>query len=279
MKLFAISDLHIGFAANRRAVAAMRPHPDDWLAVSGDVADTEADFASALDLLVPKFRQVLWVPGNHELWTMPDEPTALRGVRKYERLVQLCRTRGVLTPADPYPVWPGPPPPNSPEGVPYIVAPLFVLYDYSFRPSHVADDEAVQWAEDSGVLCTDEALLWPDPYPSRPAWCAALCDEAERRLAALPADARTILVNHFPLLEEDVFLPRIPRFSIWCGTRRTSDWHRRFRASVVVYGHLHIRTTRLRDGVRFEEVSLGYPRQWSAERRIESYLREILPGP
>ena len=30
------------------------------------------------------------------------------------------------------------------------------------------------------------------------------------------------------------------------------------------------------DGVRFEEVSLGYPRQWSAARGITSYLRQIL---
>ena len=56
-------------------------------------------------------------------------------------------------------------------------------------------------------------------------------------------------------------LPLIPRFTIWCGTRRTADWHRRFRAAAVVYGHLHPKL-RLLDGVRFHEVSLGYPRQW-----------------
>ena len=44
-------------------------------------------------------------------------------------------------------------------------------------------------------------------------------------------------------------------------------------------GHLHIRSTRFVDGVRFEEVSLGLGRQWSRERGIEGYLREILPGP
>jgi hypothetical protein len=30
--------------------------------------------------------------------------------------------------------------------------------------------------------------------------------------------------------------------------------------------------------VRYEEVSLGYPRDWRADRGIEWYLREILPG-
>ena len=74
-------------------------------------------------------------------------------------------------------------------------------------------------------------------------------------------------------------MPRIPRFSIWCGTRRSEDWHLRFRAAAVVYGHLHIPATHHRDGVRFEEVSLGYPRQWDAEKGPARYLREILPGP
>ncbi len=52
----------------------------------------------------------------------------------------------------------------------------------------------------------------------------------------------------------------------------------RFPVKVVVSGHLHIRGTSWRDGVRFEEVSLGYPRQWRAERGIGTYFREILPG-
>ena len=50
-------------------------------------------------------------------------------------------------------------------------------------------------------------------------------------------------------------------------------------AKVVVAGHLHVRTTDWIDGVRFEEVSLGYPRHWRRQRGIDGYLREILPGP
>jgi hypothetical protein len=72
--------------------------------------------------------------------------------------------------------------------------------------------------------------------------------------------------------------PRIPRFSIWCGTTITEDWATRFRARAVVSGHLHLRTTLWRHGVRYEEVSLGYPRDWRPERGPDWYLREILPA-
>ena len=53
-----------------------------------------------------------------------------------------------------------------------------------------------------------------------------------------------------------------PEFALWCGTTATADWHTRYNAVCSVYGHLHIPRTTYYDGVRFEEVSLGYPREW-----------------
>ncbi|MCB1036390.1 MAG: metallophosphoesterase, partial [Acidobacteria bacterium] len=154
------------------------------------------------------------------------------------------------------------------------------LYDYTFRPPHVPPDGAVSWAADSGVLCSDEILLAPDPYPSREAWCAARLTYTEERLAQAAADGdHLILINHWPLREDLLFLRRVPRFSIWCGSKQTEDWHTRFPVAAVVYGHLHIKGTHFRHGVRFEECSLGYPRDWHRDRGIAFYLRQILPEP
>ena len=154
-----------------------------------------------------------------------------------------------------------------------------MLYDYTFAPDEIGPDGAVAWAAASGIVCADETYLAPAPYPSLPAWCAARCAITEERLGALPAGTRTVLLNHFPLRREHAVLPRIPRFAVWCGTRTTADWHTRFRAVAVVSGHLHIRSTRHLDGVRFEEVSLGYPSQWDVTRGVAPYLRQILPAP
>jgi 3',5'-cyclic AMP phosphodiesterase CpdA len=272
MKLYAISDIHLGFALNRQAFAALSDHRDDWLILGGDIGETRDHMELALRIATARFAKVMWVPGNHELWTAPRTADAARGEAKYRELVDLCRGYDVVTPEDPFLVWPGPPGPHT-------IALLFLLYDYSFRPDHVRADDAVTWAMETGVLCADEQLLHPDPHPSRQAWCAARCDAAEAALSAAADQRPMILVNHFPLREELVRLPRIPRFSIWCGTKRSEDWHRRFNARVVVSGHLHTPTTKWADGVRFEEVSLGYPRQRRSERHIDEYLREILPGP
>jgi hypothetical protein len=268
MKLWAISDLHLGHPANRRAVLEVEPHPDDWLAIAGDVGETEAHLEAALDAFAPKFARLLWVPGNHELWTSAG---GLSGEAKYDRLVAICRERGVLTPEDPYARWP-----PSTDDAPIVLAPLFLLYDYTFAPDEIPADRAVAWAAESGIVCVDEARLDPAPHPSRAAWCAARCDATRARLAALPAHARTVLINHFPLRREHAELRMIPRFTVWCGTRATHDWHVRFRAVAVVSGHLHIRATRYLDGVRFDEVSLGYPSQWDRDRGVGHYLRPIL---
>jgi predicted phosphodiesterase len=275
VKLWAVSDLHVRHPDNRRAMERIEAHPEDWLILGGDICETADDLADVLDLLGPRFARLVWVPGNHELWTMPQRET-LRGVAKYDALVRVCRARNVLTPEDPYPVFDG-------DGGPHRIAPLFLLYDYSFAPDGMAPAEAKRWAKEAGLECVDEHLLHPDPYDSREDWCAARCEETEARLMEATAEDElpTVLINHFPLMESHAVLPRVPRFKIWCGTKRTEDWHRRFRANVVVYGHLHIRRPRSADGVRFEEVSLGYPRQWQAHvARVgaSKLLVPILPG-
>ncbi|MFH8799064.1 metallophosphoesterase family protein [Streptomyces sp. NPDC017936] len=271
-QLLAISDLHIGYPENRALVERMAPESDDdWLLVAGDVSESVADIGWTLKTLASRFRKVVWAPGNHELWTHPKDTVALRGVARYEHLVELCRELGVTTPEDPYPVWEGP-------GGPVAVAPLFLLYDYSFLPSGcTTKEEGLAYAHGTGIVCNDEYLLHPDPYPTREDWCRARVAQTERRLEALPDDLPTVLVNHYPLDRHPTDVLWHPEFAMWCGTRLTADWHRRFRVAAMVYGHLHIPRTTWHEGVRFEEVSVGYPREWRKRPQPPGRLRRILP--
>lgn len=268
----AISDLHVAHAENRALVESIRPSTeDDWLLVAGDVGEHISDIEWALGVLKRHFATVVWVPGNHELWTTPHDPEQVRGEDRYRRLIQVCRRLGVLTPEDPYPVWTG-------AGGPAIIVPLFLLYDYTFRPPNLTKEEALAQAHESGIVCADEFLLDPYPYRSREEWCRARLLETEQRLEALDPGLPTVLVNHFPLLREPTRLLYYQQFALWCGTEHTLDWHLRYRASVVVYGHLHIPRTTWHDGVRFEEVSLGYPRERRPHHHTDRLLRQILPA-
>ena len=224
-RLLAVSDLHVSHPRNRQWVADLPPgSPGDWLLVAGDLAEKVEDIEWTLGTLRVRFGTVVWVPGNHDLWAHPRDPVKLRGEARYQHLVALCRELGVITPEDPYPVWTG-------DGGPAVIVPLFLLYDYTFRPDGTSTKaEALDLAYRTGVIGADERHLHPDPYPSREAWCQARIDATLPRLAALDPELPTILVSHFPLTREPTRILRYPVFAQWCGTEQTADWHLRFRA-------------------------------------------------
>lgn len=272
MKLYAISDLHVAFERNRQLVSEISSskYKNDWLLLPGDIGEKDEDFRFVFDELTKKFAKIFWTPGNHDLWTMPGDPNPVYGEKKYFHLVDLCRKYGVITPEDDFVQWP------AGEEKIYII-PVFTLYDYSFRPDDVSLEGAIPWAMEDGIRARDEDLWSNEPYSSKVEWCQKRVRYSEERLDQLPQDAQMVVLSHFPLVEEPTKrMRRIPRFTIWCGTKLTSQWYKKYPIKVMVHGHLHIPLSDYWDGVRSEEVSLGYPRQWDQSREADSFLRLIL---
>ena len=268
-KVYAVSDLHVSYRQNRDIVEAIRPHPEDWLIIAGDVGETPDQLEWTLQTLVGRFHKLVWVPGNHELWTLPDDRVQLRGESRYRYLVEICRSIGVLTPEDPYPV-------VVCNDTKYLLVPLFLLYDYSFHPTNMNQQEALAEAWRSDIICADEFYLHSDPYSDQAEWCRVRVEWTAKKLEQVSSQHQLVLISHFPLRHDLAQLPHIPIFSLWCGTKHTEDWHKRYPVAVVVSGHLHLRGVKWRDGVRFEEVSLGYPYQQSNARPYQ-VLRQVIP--
>ncbi|CAM2744044.1 metallophosphoesterase [Corynebacterium propinquum] len=245
--LWAVADLHAAVRANRKRLAEITPrHPDDWLIVAGDVAERTDLIASVLSELRSRFSQVIWVPGNHELFCRSTDSHV--GRAKYDSLVQLCREIDVLTPEDSFPVF----------GDTTIV-PLFTLYDYSFRPAGMGVEEALDAAAQKNVVLADEIAI--APFTDIRAWCWDRLAYSITRLSRV--NGPTVLINHWPLVQEPTLRLGLPEIALWCGTRHTRHWPRRYRAKAVVYGHLHMPDESEFDGVVHHEVSLGYPREWT----------------
>ncbi len=151
-------------------------------------------------------------------------------------------------------------------------------YDYSFRRDQTLSiAQSLEEAYEAGVVCTDEFLLHNDPYDGPAAWCEQRLRYTGDRLSALDPATSTLLVNHFPLVKEPTDVLHYPEFAQWCGTARTADWHRRYRAVKVVYGHLHIPRLTIYDDVPFHEVSVGYPKEWKRRGLPDPLLRQVLP--
>jgi predicted phosphodiesterase len=269
MSLYAISDLHLANTVNQKALLELPDYGNDWLILAGDIGELEEHLTFALSVLKSKFSKIIWTPGNHDLWTFLQNGHRFNGVEKYNRLVSICRENDVVTPEDEYPLY------NN-QNRNYYLVPMLTLYDYSFKPNDVKRGKELDWALESGVICADEELLNPYPYRSVSDWCHARCLYTEKRLMALPDDVPLIVINHYPLLKEIGRIFTYPRFSIWCGTTLTEEWINRFNIQVVIYGHLHIRSSKIINGVRHEEVSLGYSRDWNQNADLLNYLRKIV---
>ena len=138
------------------------------------------------------------------------------------------------------------------------IVPLVTLYDYSFRQPGLGVEEAVQSARDKGIMLTDEFAI--APFVDVRGWCWDRLAYSIKRLSRTTGP--TILVNHWPLVVEPVNQVRFTEIGLWCGTRHTRSWARRYDAQVVIYGHLHMPGEMVVEGVRHVEVSLGYPREW-----------------
>lgn len=244
--LWAVSDLHAAVKANRPRIETIKPaDPSDWLIVAGDVAENLDLVLSILAMLKERFAEVIWVPGNHELYCRSSDRYV--GRDRYAALVEGCRNLGVITPEDPYPLFYG-----------TTIVPLFTLYDYTFRDPNTTIKDVLDRAEQVGLIMNDEITI--APFVDIRQWCRDRLAYSLKRLSHV--EGPTILVNHWPLVREPTYKMVYQDAALWCGTRHTRDWPQRFHAESVVYGHLHMPGITTVDGIDHIEVSLGYPREW-----------------
>ncbi|KAB1503784.1 metallophosphoesterase [Corynebacterium sp. 320] len=244
--LWAVSDLHINSPGNRALMDEhVQPqHPQDWLIVAGDIAEKMEVVIDVLRELRQRFEQVIYAPGNHEMFSRSQD--TFKGKNKYQALISACRSIGVLTPEDRYPVFAG-----------HTVVPMFTLYDHSWRDPAITPSQAIDAAIENGFVLTDHWAI--SPFEDVPQWCRERLSYTVSRLSRV--DGPTILVNHWPLVREAMQGIPAQDIGLWSGTRHTQQWPRRYRATAVIYGHLHVPRTISLEGVTHVEVSLGYPKE------------------
>lgn len=244
--LWAVSDLHVRAPGNLDLVREhVRPaNAGDWLIVAGDIAEDLPTIERTLGLLQSRFAQVIYTPGNHELYSRTSDTT--HGRAKYDAVIAIAQRLGVLTPEDPFPMFAG-----------HTVVPLFTLYDHSWRDPSMTPTAALAAARDKGIVLMDDLAI--APYEDVILWCRERLRYSVRRLASV--EGPTILVNHWPLAREAMSNVRHQEIGLWSGTRHTQEWPERYRASAVIYGHLHIPVEFSLGNVTHAEVSLGYPRE------------------
>lgn len=240
MRVFALSDIHVDYDVNMQWVRQLSraEYVDDVLILAGDVSHRPALLSECLETLARRFRQVLFVPGNHDLWVLDDDVHGGDSLLKFAHVHETVAACG----ASMEPLQLGP----------WFFMPLLGWYDYSFGEpqAHLK----MVWAD-------FRACRWPAHM--RPADVAARFDALNPK-AVPPAGSCVITFSHFmPRLDLiPSFVPQQHRMlDPVLGSTRLETALRNFKPEIHVYGHSHINRSVLLDGVRYVNNAFGYPQE------------------
>lgn len=215
---------------------------DDILILAGDIADIPELIEAAFRELTRKFREVIFVPGNHDLWTyrngMADSLAAFDHVRN------IARELGVRI--EPY----------TAGGL--TIIPLNGWYDYSFgEPS---EELSMMWMD--YVACS-----WPEGFDEGS--ITRRFTDMNREALSIRND-RVITFSHFmPRIDlMPSIIPEKRRFLYpVLGTTILEKQIRTIGPQAHIYGHTHVNRRIERDGILYINNAFGYPRETRITRK------------
>jgi predicted phosphodiesterase len=242
MRIFALSDIHIDYDKNARWVAdlSIADYQDDVLILAGDVTDTLRLLDWCLGTLVKRFKKVLFVPGNHELWVVRDDREK-NSMQKFDDVCNVVTSTGASMQ------------PFRADGLSII--PLLGWYDYSF--GQPGEELKSRWMDYT-------ACRWPNGLTPADvtAHFAALNDPHVNDRHVRIAGDTVITYSHF-MPRVDLMPSYIPSAHRYLypvlGSTQLETQLRRLKANVHVYGHSHVNRRVTIDGVDYVNNAFGYP--------------------
>lgn len=252
MRVFALSDVHVDYAVNAQWIAdlSLYDFTDDIIILAGDVSHKLQQVETTLAALQRRFHQVLFVPGNHDLWVGKKHP--YDSIDKFQQVCALLDDMGM--PIAPY------------HGGDLSIVPLFSWYDYSFgQPSQRLLDV---WAD--FIACR-----WPNAMTA-----------ADINDYFLAMNKPHLNIRNRTVVTFSHFLPRIDVMPHYIptqhqmlypvlGTSKLDAHVRALNASMHVYGHSHVNRNITIEGVTYINNAFAYPNE---QRIAAKRLRCIYPA-
>lgn len=238
LKVFAVSDIHVDFEENLRWFNNLSrfDYQNDILILAGDVTDIIPLFQKILRSLRKSFLEVLFIPGNHDLWVQRS-PVG-HSLEKLQLIKIITADCGIRM---------------EPLYLPSLsIIPLFSWYDYSFeQPSK---EIFKIWADYA-------ACKWPENYDEKSITQHFIAMN-ESFLSANNAGQYVISFSHF-LPRIDVMPRYIPYdkrslYSVF-GTTLLEKQIRKLGSKIHVYGHSHVNNQITKDNTLYVNNAFGYP--------------------
>jgi len=254
--VYAISDVHIDYISNWDWCLALsnQEYQQDAILIAGDITHNLSKLEQFLTLLKSKFKEVLFVPGNHDLWIMKSDMYQ-DSIKKFHSILSMCDRIGVRTRptkiGNTNPVW---------------IVPMFSWYSEHLDTDLSTFGEPIEGWSDF-YLCK-----WPDEVLNKePRSLSCPNGTPENYFLSLnePSliqqyDAPVITFSHF--LPRRDCLPSKERLNVKflpkvAGTAKLDLQIRSIKSQLHVFGHTHINWDKSIAGVRYLQHSIKYPRE------------------
>jgi len=251
MRIWASSDIHIDYAENREWMHGLSNHDykDDVLILAGDVSHKQALIRETFAALAQKFKQVFYVPGNHELWVRHED--GIDSIAKFSLLLDMAEECGVKTQV------------STLGGITFV--PLFSWYDYSFgQPSRKLLDAWMDF----------RCCVWPSGIEPCDYFLGLNLPRLDTALSK-KLEGPIISFSHF-LPRIDLMPDRIPQEKRFIypvlGSVRLDKQLRHIQPAVHVYGHSHVNRDVVLDSTRYINCAYAYP----SETRISAKQLKLI---
>ena len=253
MKIFALSDIHIDYTRNRKWLMDLSraDYQQDILILAGDISDNAERIEQCFKQLSNCFRQVHFVPGNHDLWVKKRD--AMTSIDKFYAITRIANDYGIAT--------------TPCQFGELTIVPLLGWYDFSFGhcseylQERWMDFHTCQWGEAFDELTafsvrekaiTEFFLSLNEPWLSCSSEMIISFSHFLPRIDLMPDFIPAIHQKLYPIL----------------GTDALDRQVRQLGSCIHVYGHSHFNRHIDLDGVTYINNAYGNP----GEERITSKM-------
>lgn len=247
MRVFVISDVHIDYKSNRNWLFNIsgEDYKNDILILAGDISNDASLVIKAFVSLKKCFRDVFYVPGNHDLWIHKN--IVRNSLDNFHLLMTIADNCGVIM-----------------EPVSYgrlSIVPLFGWYDYSFgEPSDIL----------MGIWLDYATCKWPDNF-----------DERDITRLFISMNEPFLDMKNEVIISFSHFMPRLDIMPSYIpqdrrilypvlGTDLLEQQIRRLKSNIHIYGHTHVNRRVVKDNTQYINNAYGYPSE------INITLKELI---
>lgn len=236
MRIFTVSDLHIDYSENEKWFFNLSniDYQDDVLILAGDISDDNSKLAQCFTQFKKKFRYVLYVPGNHDLWVHRSQEHD--SIEKFHTVTDIAHDCDIITN------------PLYLSGV--CIIPLLSWYDFSFGQPNLQLEKS--WMD-------FKACAWPNNWDMK--------DVTQFFLNQNPVCLKNKIEK---VISFSHFLPRIDLLPSFIpasfhylrpimGTPELDKQLHLLKSNIHIYGHSHINRQTYKNNILYINNAFGYP--------------------